>query len=191
MLFRSGLYGDGEDVIPAVGAYLDGGGHSRSERHRALLLGEVGIGFLVDPHLDQELGHLVGGKAGAAAEVAKEATPAIEAAVEVAPQLTKSQSQAAMKAKWEAGEGNTEKFSNWNHQWNVEEKPKFDANRPAPEQPVVKKQKEELSEPESYDRVTNEAGYYSHGAEVARAMKQQKGSPEQMISALKIGRAHV
>ena len=75
-------------------------------------------------------------EAAPVAEAAQEAAPAaraIEASVEAAPALTKTQSQEAMKAAWEAGQGNTEKFKNWNHQWNVEEGPKFAKKQQAQE----------------------------------------------------------
>lgn len=120
-----------------------------------------------------------------AATVARETAPAVEGAVEAAPQLTKKQSLAAMVEDWAQGGGKRDQYNSPHHQWNIEEKPKFEAATPAIQQPVVKKASVGFVEPEEYERVTNPAGFYSHGAEAARQLKQQKGTPQQMIEALK------
>lgn len=116
------------------------------------------------------------------AKVAEEAAPAVKAAEEVAPALTKTQSQEAMKKLWAEGQGNPQ-YKNPMHQWNVEEWPKFRVEQPA--QPQVKRAPEAPQELEPYDRVTNEIGHYSYGAEAARQLKQQKGTPQEMLAALK------
>jgi hypothetical protein len=112
-------------------------------------------------------------EAAPVAEAAQEAAPAaraIEASVDVAPSLTKSQSQEAMKAAWEAGQGNTEKFKNWNHQWNVEEGPKFAKQQQVQEAVPVEPSAvaAPVEEPVSaYQRLVNPAGFYSRAHEVA------------------------
>lgn len=103
-------------------------------------------------------------------KIAQGAAAAVERAMagQAAQQMTKSQSQAAMKQAWEAGQGNTDKFRNWQHQWNVEQGPQYavqqavQAAPPAmghnmPPEPMVP----------DYNRIVNPAGFYSLGHEVA------------------------
>ena len=104
---------------------------------------------------------------------------------EAEPLMTKTQSQAAAKANWEKNPDPN--FNSWQHKWNVEEGQKY---RVAPPQkteplPVVQQKPTGFQLPEPYNRVTNPAGFYSHAAEAARALPQQKGTLEQMLAALK------
>ncbi len=140
-------------------------------------------------------GAAIEGKLAQAGRTAIEAAaPVVQHAAEqvvgaVAPQMTKSQSQEAMRQAWAAGQGNTDKYNTWNHQWNMEEGPKFRAAQP--EVPavgpgtVVQKKPVGFQIHDPYERVTNPAGFYSHGAEAARGLPQQKGTLEQMLAALK------
>lgn len=83
-----------------------------------------------------------------------------------APALTKTQSQEAMRQAWEAGQGDPA-FKNWNHQWNVQEGPKFRAApvEAAPVAPVAVAPPEPYRE--GYTRLVNPAGFYSRAHEVA------------------------
>jgi hypothetical protein len=140
-------------------------------------------------------GAAIEGKLAQAGRTAIEAAaPVVQHAAEqvvgaVAPQMTKSQSQEAMRQAWAAGQGNTDKYKTWNHQWNMEEGPKFRVAQP--EVPavgpgtVVQKKPVGFQLPDPYERVTNPAGFYSHGAEASRGLPQQKGTLEQMLAALK------
>jgi hypothetical protein len=84
-------------------------------------------------------------------------------AAEAVPAMTKSQSQEAMKRIWELGQGDTGGFKNWNHQWNVQEAPKF--RQQASEQQVVPKAAPAapVAPIEAPYSVINPAGFYSQG----------------------------
>lgn len=120
------------------------------------------------------------------AKLVGEVAPAVENVAEsVVPQLTKGQSQELMRQNWASGNGNPE-YRSWWHQWNIEEGPKYAAQKTqAVQQNPAANVPAEQFQIDPYDRVVNEIGMYSHGAEVARHMKQQKGTPQQMIAALR------
>lgn len=104
-----------------------------------------------------------------AARLAREAK-AVEEAAPVAREAeatlpTKSQSQAAMKAAWEAGTGDTSKYKNWQHQWNVEQGPQFKA-QPAAATAAVEEALPPAEAP-AYQRLVNPAGFYSRAHEAA------------------------
>ena len=118
-------------------------------------------------------------------EAAREAAPVVEAAVETAPQLTKKQALAEVVQRWAEGGGQRDKYNSPHHEFNVEIAPRYASAAPAAPQPVLQKAQTGFMEPDEYRRVKNPAGFYSHGAEVARQLSQQKGTPQQMIQALK------
>lgn len=103
-------------------------------------------------------------------KIAQGAAAAVERAMagQAAQQMTKSQSQAAMKQAWEAGQGNTDKFRNWQHQWNVEQGPQYAVQQAVQAAPPAMghNQPPEPMFPD-YQRITNPAGFYSLGHEVA------------------------
>jgi len=103
--------------------------------------------------------------AGEAATAAREAAPVVEAAVEAAPQLTKKQSLAAMVEDWAKGGGKRDQYNSPHHQWNIEEKPKYDAMRPAATE--VPKPNEVINPLPDFKPHLNPIGMASRGYEAA------------------------
>jgi hypothetical protein len=103
-------------------------------------------------------------------KIAQGAAAAAERAMvgQAAQQMTKSQSQAAMKQAWETGQGNADKYRNWQHQWNVEQGPQYTVAQPAPAAvPAMGHNMPPETIPVDYNRIVNPAGFYSLGHEVA------------------------
>lgn len=108
-------------------------------------------------------------------KAAEEVAPVAKAAEETAPALTKTQSQEAMKKLWAEGQGNPQ-YNNPMHQWNVEEKHKFETAKP------VETEKKEI--PPNVDPVLNPVGMASRGWEAAHQFLPESGTWEKMKAAL-------
>ena len=87
-----------------------------------------------------------------------------------AGQMTKSQSQDAMRQLWESGQGNADLYKNWNHQWNVEQGPQYRQAAQAQPQPQQQAINNAVDLADNYTRLTNPAGFYSRGHEAAMTL---------------------
>ena len=120
-------------------------------------------------------------RAHAAKELGIESVPVINYRAE-SPQLTKSQSQAAMRAAWEAGNGDAANFKNWQHQWNMQEGPNYAPTAPQPKQV---KQAPTVEPMEGYQPLVNPLGMASRGYEVAGTMLPKNATWQEMESILR------